>query len=190
MILRLSRLDGRVGGRISNSLAALRSAATLSRISLLASVSRYSFCASEAGPRTLLSPRTTTSKSPPSFVIRSVSPTRTSRAALATCAFDRIRPKSQLFFASVRVLKKRAAHSQASILIPLMASSPQHNNGCESIHHRTDDGTHPDDSKGLKTVATFIREILPMLNFSLCRLTNNYLTSKSIAATLASSRDP
>jgi hypothetical protein len=49
--------------------------------------------------------------------------TRTSRAAFATCPFDKILPKSQPFFASVRVLKNRAAHSQASIRIPIMSPS-------------------------------------------------------------------
>src|ERR1700756_5376772 len=55
--------------------------------------------------------------------MRSLSLTRTSRAAFATCPFDTILPKSQLFLASVRVLKKRAAHSQASIRIPVMSPS-------------------------------------------------------------------
>ncbi len=77
-------------------------------------------CATDAGPRTSLNPSTSTSNSPPSFVIRSVSPTRTSRAAFATWPFDTIRPRSQAFFASVRVLKKRVAQSHASIRRPVI----------------------------------------------------------------------
>src|SRR5215469_7651638 len=49
-----------------------------------------------------------------------MSPTRTSRAAFATCPFDTIRFKSQFFLANVRVLKNRAAQSHASILTPVM----------------------------------------------------------------------
>src|SRR5207302_3553040 len=79
--------------------------------------------ASDAGPRTSLSPNTSTSNSPPSFEMRSMSLMRTSRAAFATCPFDRILPKSQLFLAKVRVLKNRAAHSQASIRITVISQS-------------------------------------------------------------------
>src|SRR3954465_2962121 len=49
-----------------------------------------------------------------------MSPTRTPRAALAVCPFERILARSHAFFAKVRVLKNRAAHSHASILTPSM----------------------------------------------------------------------
>ena len=122
MILRRSRFDGLPAGRTSNCRAAFRSAATFWRNSRLASVSRYSVCATEAGPRTSLSARTSTSNSPPSLVTRSMSPIRTSRDALALCPWERIRPSSHARLASVRVLKKRAAHSQISILTPVTFS--------------------------------------------------------------------
>jgi hypothetical protein len=47
-------------------------------------------------------------------------PIRTSRAALAGCPFDKIRPNSQAFFAIGRVLKNRAAQSQTSIRTPVI----------------------------------------------------------------------
>src|SRR5580658_8430583 len=47
--------------------------------------------------------------------MRSISLTRTSRAGLAWMLFEWMRPSSQAFCASARVLKKRAAQSHLSI---------------------------------------------------------------------------
>src|ERR1039458_8282153 len=52
--------------------------------------------------------------------MRNRSPTRTSRAAFAICPLDKILPSSQARFASGRVLKNLAAHSQMSIRTPVM----------------------------------------------------------------------
>ena len=60
LISRRSRFEGLPAGIASNCAIALRSAATLSRNSRLASVSRYSVCATAAGPRTSLNPSTST----------------------------------------------------------------------------------------------------------------------------------
>jgi hypothetical protein len=49
-----------------------------------------------------------------------MSPTRTSRAALATCPLERILPNSQARLAKVRVLKNRAVHSHKSIRTPVI----------------------------------------------------------------------
>src|ERR1700722_1431821 len=54
--------------------------------------------------------------SPPPVDTRSISPTWTSRAALAGCPLDTILPSSQAWAASERVLKNLAAHSHSSIL--------------------------------------------------------------------------
>src|ERR1700722_2010285 len=59
--------------------------------------------------------RTSISQSPPSLVTRSISPIRTSRAALAGWPLDWIRPSSQARAASDRVLKNLAAHNHLSI---------------------------------------------------------------------------
>src|SRR5579863_1159482 len=59
--------------------------------------------------------RTSTWNSPPSLRIRSVWPARTSRAGLASISLQRMRPSSQAFEASARVLKKRAAQSHLSM---------------------------------------------------------------------------
>src|ERR1700733_5361284 len=61
--------------------------------------------------------------SPASLRILRVSPTRTSRAALARCPLDSIRPISQDFWARARVLKKRAAQSHLSIRTEVRADS-------------------------------------------------------------------
>src|SRR5438876_731317 len=60
MIFRRSRLDGLPAGNCSNCFIDLRSAATFRRSSRLASVSRYSVCATEAGPRSSLRSKTST----------------------------------------------------------------------------------------------------------------------------------
>ena len=101
-------------GNTSNSRAALRSAAAFMRCSRLTSVSRYRVCATDAGPRASLNNSTSISKSPPSLLMRSMSPTFTSRAGFAGWLPMRILPNSQDRAASVRVLKNLAAHNHLS----------------------------------------------------------------------------
>jgi hypothetical protein len=55
-------------------------------------------------------------KSPESLRMKRVSPTRSSREGLAGMPLAVIRPRSQAWEASERVLKKRAAQSHLSIL--------------------------------------------------------------------------
>src|ERR1700726_1140297 len=52
-----------------------------------------------------------------------MSPNRTSRAGLAGCPFELIRPSSQAFDACSRVLKNRAAHNHLSIRVPVIPHS-------------------------------------------------------------------
>ena len=60
-------------------------------------------------------------KSPPSFLMWSMSPMWTSRAGLAGCRLERMRWSSQALEACSRVLKKRAAQSHLSMRVPVMA---------------------------------------------------------------------
>lgn len=87
---------------------------------MLSSVSRYSACATGAGPRISLNPSTSMTYSPAAVVTFNRSPAFTSRAAFAVTPFDSTRPSSHAFTASARVLKNRAAHSHLSILTPLI----------------------------------------------------------------------
>src|SRR5690242_20180429 len=118
---RRSRFDGLLSPSTSKYGVALRSSARCARNSLLASVSRYSVCATAAGPRISLSNRICTWNSPASFLICNRSPTRTSRDGLAFVPLLSILPSSQARAASDRVLKNRAAHNHLSILTPVIA---------------------------------------------------------------------
>ncbi len=60
------------------------------------------------------------SNSPPSFLMWSMSPTRTSREGLAAVLFEVMRFMSQALEACSRVLKKRAAQSHLSMRVPVM----------------------------------------------------------------------
>jgi hypothetical protein len=73
-----------------------------------------------AGPRCWLRARTSTSNSPASFLMWSMSPTRTSREGLAAWLFEVMRFMSQALEACSRVLKKRAAHSHLSMRVPVI----------------------------------------------------------------------
>src|ERR1035441_6777512 len=66
-----------------------------------------------------------------------MSPARTSRAGLAVCPLDSIRPSSQARDASDRVLKNRAAQSHLSILMP-----------CYQLAARADQPRHPVAARG------------------------------------------
>ena len=114
-ISRRSRFEGFPSLAPSKCGMALRSSASFIRISRLASVSRYRAWATGAGPRISLKPRTSTMNSPPSFLMRNISPTWTSRAGLARTPPESILPSSQARSASERVLKNRAAQSHLSI---------------------------------------------------------------------------
>lgn len=74
----------------------------------------------EAEPRCWLRARTSISNSPPSFLMWSMSPMRTSRAGLAARLFEVMRLSSQALEACSRVLKKRAAQSHLSMRVPVM----------------------------------------------------------------------
>ena len=147
LISRRSRFEGRPPSTPTNCIPARRSSAAFARSALLSAVSRYSPCATAAGPRTSLSPNTSTEKSPPSFLTCKRSPTRTSRAALATTPFDSALPNSQALAASARVLKNLAAQSHLSIRT-------------ESILHLPLDRTHPSspESTSNKTLQAASRD--------------------------------
>ncbi len=83
----------------------------------------YSACATGAGPRTSLSAATVISKIPPPRSIRSCSPLRNARDGLGRCPATSTLPVSTAFLARLRVLKKRAAHSQTSSLTVIACSS-------------------------------------------------------------------
>src|ERR1700733_4235026 len=117
------RFDGSPALNASNLGIALRSSATRSRNARLASVSRYSVCATAAGPRTSLRSSTSTSKSPPSVFTCNMSPARTGRALLAGCPCEITRPRSHAREASARVLKNPAAQSHLSIRTSVMPYS-------------------------------------------------------------------
>src|SRR3569832_183896 len=85
------------------------------RRSMLASVSLYKLCATDAGPRLSDTPCTTTSHSAEPLSISSKSPDLTLRAGLMRSPFKRTLPPSTASVANVRVLKNRATQSHLSM---------------------------------------------------------------------------
>lgn len=79
------------------------------------SVLPYNVMATDAGPRASLTPSTSTSKSPPSVLLRNASLTRTSRAGLAAWPLDGTLPNSQARDSKAQVLKNLAAQSHLSL---------------------------------------------------------------------------
>jgi len=104
-IFRRSRFDGLPSSQMLGGGIVFRNSANFARASRLSSVSRYSVCATLAGPRMSLSSRTSTWNSPLSFFTRTMSPPRISRDGLIAAPFNSMRPSSHARDASARDLK-------------------------------------------------------------------------------------
>jgi len=94
------------------------SAASTVRRARLSSVSAKSAAATVAGPRLSESSRTVMTCSKGGRRMLTLSPTFSSLAGLERSPFTDTRPPSTASTARVRVLKKRAAHSHLSSLMP------------------------------------------------------------------------